>query len=115
VTTPDGQAPLSGSVITSAKTIEGPTYSDVKIDLTMNSDGAKKWAGITRENVNRCIAIVLNGYVRSYPRVMDEISGGETEITGDFTIEEARDLVNMLNSGKLSFELKIIEEQIINN
>ncbi len=115
VTRPDGQAPISGSVITSAKTIEGSTNSDVKIDLTMTTEGAKLWARITRENVKRCIAIVLNGYVRSYPKVMDEISGGETEITGDFTIEEARDLVNMLNSGELPFELKIIEEQIINN
>ncbi len=113
VTMPDGQAPLNGSVIISAKKIKGPAANDVKIDFTMNSEGAEKWAGITRENTNRCIAVVLNGYVRSYPRVMGEISGGETEITGDFTLKEANDLVNILNSGELPFELKIIEEQII--
>ena len=59
------------------------------------------------------VPYVLNGYVRSYPRVMDEIPGGNTEITGDFTVEEANDLVNILKSGELPFELKIVEEQII--
>jgi SecD/SecF fusion protein len=79
----------------------------------MNAEGTSTWARITRENINRCIAVVLDGYVRSYPRVMAEISGGNTEITGDFTIEEANDLVNILKSGELPFGLKIVEEQII--
>jgi SecD/SecF fusion protein len=113
VTTQDRKAPLDGSAIISAKTITESTNSGVKIDLIMDSEGARTWARITRENVNRCIAIVLNGYVRSYPRVMTEISGGNTEITGDFTLEEANDLVNILKSGQLPFELKIVEEQII--
>ena len=113
VTTQDGKAPLDGSVIISAKPITGPSKSDLKIDLTMNAEGTSTWARITRENINRCIAIVLNGYVRSYPRVMSEISGGSTEITGDFTIEEANDLGNILKSGELPFQLKIVEEQII--
>ena len=113
VTTQDGKAPLDGSVIISAKPITGPSESDIKIDLTMNAEGTRTWARITRENVNRCIAIVLNGYVRSYPRVTDEISGGSTEITGDFTAEEANDLASIFNSGSLPFELKIVEEQII--
>jgi SecD/SecF fusion protein len=113
VTTQDGKAPLDGSVIISAKPIAGPSKSDIKIDLIMNAEGTSTWAGITRENVNRCIAIVLNGYVRSYPRVMNEISGGNTEITGDFTVEEANDLASIFNSGSLPFELKIVEEQII--
>jgi SecD/SecF fusion protein len=113
VTTQDGEAPLDGSVIISAKTITGPSKSDIKIDLTMNAEGTSTWARITRENVNRCIAIVLNGYVRSYPRVMAEISGGNTEITGDFNIEEANDLASIFNSGSLPFELKIVDEQII--
>jgi len=113
VTTANRRAPLDGSVIISAKPITGPSKSDIKIDLTMNAEGTTTWARITRENVNRCIAVVLNGYVRSYPRVMAEISGGNTEITGDFTLEEANDLVNILKSGELPFELKIIEEQII--
>jgi SecD/SecF fusion protein len=113
VTTQDRKAPLDGSAIISAKTITESTNSGVKIDLIMDSEGARTWARITRENVNRCIAIVLNGYVRSYPRVMTEISGGNTEITGDFTLEEANDLVDILKSGQLPFELKIVEEQII--
>jgi SecD/SecF fusion protein len=113
VTTSNKQAPLDGSVIISAKTITGHSDSEVIIDLTMDSDGARTWAGITRENINRCIAVIYDGYVRSYPRVMSEISGGKTEITGDFTIEEANDLVNVLKSGELPFELKIVETQLI--
>jgi len=113
VTTSNKQAPIDGSVIISAKATTGSNNSGVKIDLTMDSEGAKTWAGITRGNINRCIAVVYDGYVRSYPRVMNEISGGSTEITGDFTIEEANDLVNILKSGELPFQLKIIEEQII--
>jgi SecD/SecF fusion protein len=113
VTTPDRQAPLNGSVITSASVITGGGASDVKIDFIMDGEGARTWARITRENNQRCIAVVLNGYVRSYPRVIDEISGGETEITGDFTPDEARDLVSILNSGGSLPDLKIVEEQII--
>ncbi len=77
----------------------------------MDSEGARTWAKITRENINRCIAVVYDGFVRSYPRVMSEISGGSTEIAGDFTIEEASDLANILKSGELPFELKIVEAQ----
>jgi SecD/SecF fusion protein len=112
ITTQDGKAPLDGSVIISVKPVTGSSKSDIKIDLTMNAEGTIRWSGITRENVNRCIAVVLNGYVRSYPRVHDEISGGRTEITGNFTTEEANDLVNILKSGELPFELKIVDEQI---
>lgn len=113
VTTGNKQAPLDGSVIISAKAITGPSKSSVKIDLTMNTEGASTWANITRRNINRCIAVVLNGYVRSYPRVQTEISGGNSEISGDFTLEEANDFVNILKSGQLPFELKILSEQII--
>lgn len=113
VTTSNKQAPLDGSVIISAKTTTGHANSEVIIDLIMDSDGARTWAGITRENINRCIAVVYDGHVRSYPRVMNEISGGNTEITGDFTIEEANEIVNILKSGELPFELKIVEEHII--
>jgi SecD/SecF fusion protein len=113
VTTTNKQAPIDGSVIISAEATTGSNNSGVKIDLIMDSEGARTWAGITRENINRCIAVVYDGYVRSYPRVMSEISGGSTEITGDFTIEEANDLVNILKSGELPFQLKIIKEQIV--
>ena len=113
VTTVNGRAPLDGSAIISAEATTGPDKKDVKISLAMDPEGAKTWAEMTRENLSRCIAVVYNGYVRSYPRVRSEISGGVTEITGDFTIGEANDLVNTLKSGQLPFGLKIVEEQII--
>jgi SecD/SecF fusion protein len=113
ITTSDRYAPLDGSSIISAEAITGSNKKDVKIMLTMDSEGAKTWAKITRENLSRCIAIVYNGSVRSYPRVQNEISGGKTEITGNFTIEEANNLVNLLKSGELPFELKVVDEQII--
>ncbi len=113
VTTQDGKAPLDGSAIISAKAIAGPSKSDIKIDLAMNAEGTITWARITRENINRCIVVALNGYVRSYPRVQAEISGGNTEITGDFNIQEANDLASILKAGELPFELKIIDEQVI--
>jgi len=113
VTTSDRHAPLDGSSIIEAVATKTSDNKDIKIGLTMDPEGSKTWAKITRENISRCIAIVYNGSVRSYPRVQNEISGGKTEITGDFTIEEANNLVNILKSGELPFELKIIEEQII--
>ena len=79
----------------------------------MDPEVTKNWAKITRENISRCIAVVYNGYVRSYPSVQSEITGGVSEITGDFTIEEANYLVNTIKSGQLPFGLKIVEEQII--
>ena len=113
VTTVNKQAPLDGRVIISAQTVTGSGKSEVRISLTMDSAGTRRWARITHENINRCIAVVYDGHVRSYPRVMSEISGGKTEISGDFTIREANDLVNILKSGELPFELKISNKQII--
>ncbi len=113
VTTRDGRPPLSGDVITGARPSTGITGSEVKVDFTMNAEGAKTWQRMTRENIGRCIAVVLDGYVRSYPRVQNEITGGSTEITGDFTIEEADDLANILKSGKLPAPAKIISDTII--
>jgi hypothetical protein len=113
VTTPDRQAPLDGSAIISANSVTRSGNFGVKIGLTMDSAGAKNWAKITRENINRCIAVIYEGRVISYPRVMSEISGGKTEITGDFTPEEANDFVNILKSGELPFRLKIVQEQLI--
>ncbi|HEY5471215.1 MAG TPA: protein translocase subunit SecDF [Bacteroidales bacterium] len=113
VTTRDGRPPLDGSVITSARTSSGVTGSEVKVDMSMNGEGAKTWARMTRENIGRCIAVVLDGYVRSYPRVQNEITGGSTEITGDFTIEEADDLANILKSGKLPAPARIISDTIV--
>jgi SecD/SecF fusion protein len=113
ITTRDGRPPLDGDVITSARTSSGITGSEVKVDMSMNSEGAKTWARMTRENINRCLAVVLDGYVRSYPRVQNEITGGNTEITGDFTIEEADDLANILKSGKLPAPARIISDTIV--
>jgi SecD/SecF fusion protein len=115
ITKPDGSAPLDGSVISSAKVVAGKSDSNPKISLTMNAAGTAEWAAITKQNIGRCIAIVLNGHVRSYPRVQNEIAGGQTEITGNFTEAEANDLINSLNSGQLPFRLKIADEQIIKN
>jgi len=113
VTTRDGRPPLSGDVITSARPSSGITGSEVKVDFSMNAEGAKTWARMTRENIGRCIAVVLDGYVRSYPRVQNEITGGNTEITGDFTIEEANDLANILKSGKMPAPARIVSDTII--
>ena len=113
ITTRDGRPPLGGDAITSARTSSGVTGSEVKVDMSMNSEGSKTWARMTRENIGRCLAVVLDGYVRSYPRVQNEITGGSTEITGDFTIEEADDLANILKSGKLPAPAHIISDTIV--
>jgi len=113
VTTRDGRAPLTGDVVTGARPSSGVTGSEVKVDFSMNAEGAKTWARLTRENVDRCIAVVLDGYVRSYPRVVGEITGGNTEITGDFTIEEATDLANILKSGKMPAPARIVSDTVI--
>jgi len=113
ITTRDGRAPLQGDVITGARPSSGVTGSEVKVDFSMNAEGAKTWARMTRENVDRCIALVLDGYVRSYPRVVGEITGGNTEVTGDFTIDEANDLANILKSGKMPAPAHIVSDTII--
>ena len=113
VTTRDGRAPLGGDVITGARPSSGVTGSEVKVDFTMNSEGAKTWARMTRENVDRCIALVLDGYVRSYPRVVGEITGGSTEVTGDFTLDEANDLANILKSGKMPAPAHIVSDTVV--
>jgi len=113
ITTRDGRAPLTGDVITGARPTTGVTGSEVKVDFTMNAEGAKTWARMTRDNIDRCIAVVLDGYVRSYPRVINEITGGNTEITGDFTIEEADDLANILKSGKMPAPARIVSDTVV--
>ena len=112
ITTRDGRPPLGGDAITSARTSTDPS-GNVKVDMSMNGEGSKTWARMTRENIGRCLVVVLDGYVRSYPRVQNEITGGSTEITGDFTIEEADDLANILKSGKLPAPARIISDTIV--
>ncbi|MFN8210134.1 MAG: protein translocase subunit SecDF [Bacteroidales bacterium] len=113
VTTRDGRAPLDGSAITSARPSSGVVTSDIKVDMAMNAEGAKTWARLTRENIGKCIAVVLDGYVRSFPRVQVEITGGNSEITGDFTLEEAQDLSNILMSGKLPAPARIVSDNVV--
>jgi SecD/SecF fusion protein len=113
ITTRDGRAPLTGDVITAARPSTGVTGSDIKVDFSMNGEGAKIWQRMTRDNVGRCIAVVLDDYVRSYPRVQNEIAGGNTEITGDFTLEEAEDLANILKSGKMPAPARIIQDTVV--
>ena len=113
ITTRDGRAPLNGDVVTSARPSTGVTGSDIKVDFSMNGEGAKTWQRMTRDNIGRCIAVVLDDYVRSYPRVQNEISGGNTEITGDFTLEEAEDLANILKSGKMPAPAHIISDTVV--
>ena len=113
ITTRDGRPPLDGKAITSSRPSSGNATSQIKVDMSMNAEGSKTWARMTRENIGRCLAVVLDGYVRSYPRVQNEITGGNTEITGDFTIEEAQDLSNILMSGKMPAPAHIISDNIV--
>jgi SecD/SecF fusion protein len=112
ITTRDGRAPMSGDVITSARPTTG-VGSEVQVNFGMSSEGAKTWARLTRENIDRCIALVLDGYVRSYPRVINEITAGNTEVTGDFTIDEATDLANILKSGKMPAPARIVSDTVV--
>ncbi len=113
INTRDGRAPLDGSAVTSARPSTNAISSEITVDMSMNAEGAKTWARMTRENVGRCIAVVLDGYVRSYPRVSSEITGGNTEISGDFTLEEATDLANILKSGKMPAPARIVSDTIV--
>ncbi len=113
VTTRDGRPPLDGDVITSARVSYGQTGSSAKVDMSMNAEGSRVWARLTGANIGRCIAVILDGYVRSAPTVSTEIKGGSSEITGDFTIEEAEDLANILRSGKLPAPAHIINDTVV--
>ncbi|UCG27840.1 MAG: protein translocase subunit SecD, partial [Bacteroidales bacterium] len=113
ITTREGQAPLGGDAVTNARVAFGQTQANAEVTMSMNGEGTKTWARITRENINRFVAIVLDDQVRSSARVLTEIKNGSTSITGDFTIEEARDLANILKSGKLDAPATIIQETIV--
>ncbi len=113
VTTRDKRAPLDGSAVTAARPEFAQTGSTAEVSMGMNSDGAKVWARLTRDNVGKQIAIVLDNYVYSNPVVNSEISGGRSSIQGDFTITEAQDLANVLKSGKLPAPARIIEEAVV--
>lgn len=113
VTGRDGRAPLEGDVITDARQDYADMGSTPEVSMTMNSEGAKVWARLTKDNVGKSIAIVLDGYVRSYPNVNGEITGGRSSITGLESIEEAKDLANILKSGKMPAPANIIQEDVV--
>ncbi len=111
--TRDGRAPLDGGVITNATGTFGQSGSSAEVDMAMNSTGARAWANLTRDNIGKSVAIVLDGYVYSAPTVNDEITGGRSQITGNFTIQEATDLANVLESGKLPAPAHIIQDSVV--
>ncbi|MCX7954063.1 MAG: protein translocase subunit SecDF [Bacteroidales bacterium] len=107
------KAPLDGSVITTAKVDFNNITNEPEVTMSMNAEGAREWARLTRENIGKQIAIILDNYVYSAPVVRQEIKGGNSSISGGFTIEEATDLANVLNSGKMPAPAIIIEEAIV--
>ncbi len=111
--TRDGRAPLTGSVITDARDQFGQHSSFAEVSMTMNAEGAKTWARMTKENIGKSIAIALDGYIYSYPTVQNEITGGQSSITGRFTPEEAKDLANVLKSGKMPAPARIVQEDVV--
>ena len=112
VTERNGKAPLEGDVITDAKD-EFSQYSKPIVTMAMNNDGARRWAQLTKQNIGRAIAIVLDNYVYSAPNVNSEISGGRSEISGNFTPEQTKDLANVLKSGKMPAPAHIVQEDIV--
>jgi len=109
----DGSAPLTGEAIVQARQDFDPTSGAASVDMNMNTEGSRVWARLTKENIGKQVAILLDGYVYSYPVVNQEIRGGRSQITGDFTIVEAKDLANILESGRLPAPARIIEEEIV--
>ena len=112
-TSRDGKAPLDGGVVTDARVQYGNTGGSPEVSMSMNAEGANIWARMTKDNIGKQIAIVLDGMVYSYPNVQSEITGGSSQITGNFTLEEAEDLANVLKSGKLPAPATIIQEQVV--
>lgn len=109
----DGRASLEGDVITDARADFSQTSAYATVSMEMNAEGAKSWARITKDNIGKSIAIVLDGYVYSFPTVQNEITGGNSQITGNFTVEEAKDLANTLKSGKMPAPARIIQEDVV--
>ena len=110
----DGKAPLDGGVVTDARvSYSNQRNGNPSVSMTMNAEGANTWARLTKENIGKQIAIVLDGTVYSYPVVNSEITGGNSEISGNFDVEEATDLTNVLKSGKLPAPATIVQEQVV--
>ena len=112
ITEPGGRAPLEGDVITSAKD-DFDQLGHPSVSMQMNSDGARRWSQITKQNINKAVAIVLDDAVYSAPRILTQIDGGNSQITGNFTIEDTKDLANTLNSGKMPAPTRIVQEEVV--
>ena len=112
VTTTNGRAPLEGDVIVDAKD-EFDNFGRPCVSMQMNSEGARLWAQLTKANVGKAVAIVLDGVVYSAPRVNSEIDGGNSQISGNFTIEDTKDLANTLKSGRMPAPARIVQEEVV--
>jgi len=109
----DGRASLEGDVITDARADFSQLSAYANVSMSMNAEGAKTWQRLTKDNIGKSVAIVLDGFVYSFPTVQSEIAGGNSQITGNFTVEEAKDLANTLKSGKMPAPARIIEESVV--
>ena len=112
ITEPNGRAPLEGDVITNAKD-DYDQMGHPSVSMEMNSDGARRWSQITKMNLGKAVAIVLDDAVYSAPRIQTQIDGGRSQITGNFTIEDTKDLANTLNSGKMPAPTRIVQEEVV--
>ncbi len=113
VTTTSGRAPMEGDVVTSASDQFNHITGQPEVSMTMNTDGSRRWAALTKANVGKAIAIVLDNAVYSAPRVNQEIDGGQSSISGNFTIEETKDLANTLKSGRMPAPARIVQEEVV--
>jgi len=113
ITNRDGRAPLGGDVITDARADFTQTSAYANVSMSMNAEGSKTWARMTKDNIGKSIAIALDGYIYSFPTVNTVIEGGNSQITGNFTVEEAKDLANTLKSGKMPAPARIVQENIV--
>ncbi len=109
----DGRAPLTGSCITNARPQFAQNSARAEVSMSMNAEGSKTWARMTKENIGKSIAIALDGYIYSFPTVNTEITGGNSSISGNFTVEEAKDLANVLKSGKMPAPARIVQEDVV--
>ena len=112
ITEPSGRAPLEGDVITNGKD-DFDQMGHPCVSMQMNSDGARRWSQITKQNIGKAVAIVLDDAVYSAPRILTQIDGGNSQITGNFTIEDTKDLANTLNSGKMPAPTRIVQEEVV--
>ena len=113
ITEANGRAPLEGDVITSSKDDFEQNSGRPCVSMQMNSDGARRWSQITKQNIGKAVAIVLDDAVYTAPRILNQIDGGNSQITGNFTIEDTKDLANTLNSGKMPAPTRIVQEEVV--